>query len=203
MAEQSVTLDPGKSRLVSFQTVPQEARTYTVSVDGLMGTFIAKAVAVSAEIKDAYIYNKYAETNPLWNGYAHISLPQDVDDEGNVIAVDWMQIASRDTFIGFVLKNNSIIPLAFGFTLRQHQWVPPNKYEWYDLNPTTAAPLPIVNGVYQADRKLMPQDILESGQRGFIAAPATIGRRWCTFHLSVTHNGRGVASASVKGWGGY
>jgi len=41
MAEQSVTLNPGESRLVSFEATPHEAKTYQVSVNGLTGSFIA------------------------------------------------------------------------------------------------------------------------------------------------------------------
>lgn len=41
MAEQSVTLNPGESRVVSFEAVPHEAKTYHVSVNGLTGSFIA------------------------------------------------------------------------------------------------------------------------------------------------------------------
>lgn len=43
MAEQSVTLNPGESRVVSFSATPSEARTYQVSVDGLTGSFAATA----------------------------------------------------------------------------------------------------------------------------------------------------------------
>lgn len=43
MAEQSVTLNPGESRVVSFEAIPHEARTYQVVVDGLTGSFAATA----------------------------------------------------------------------------------------------------------------------------------------------------------------
>ena len=43
MAEQSVTLNPGESRVVSFSATPSEARTYQVLVDGLTGSFAAIA----------------------------------------------------------------------------------------------------------------------------------------------------------------
>ncbi|MBA7543124.1 hypothetical protein ES705_35451 [subsurface metagenome] len=41
MAEQSVTLQPGESKLVSFEATPTKARTYQVSVNGLTGSFKA------------------------------------------------------------------------------------------------------------------------------------------------------------------
>lgn len=43
MAEQSVTLALGESKVVSFEAIPQEARTYLVTVDGLSGSFVAIA----------------------------------------------------------------------------------------------------------------------------------------------------------------
>ena len=45
MAEQVVELQPGESKLVSFEAIPHEARTYHVSVDGLTGSFRAVAKA--------------------------------------------------------------------------------------------------------------------------------------------------------------
>lgn len=41
MAEQSITLNPGESKTVSFEVIPAEARTYQVSVNGLSGSFSA------------------------------------------------------------------------------------------------------------------------------------------------------------------
>ena len=44
MAEQSLTLQPAESKLVSFEAIPHEARTYIVRVNGLTGSF--KAIAL-------------------------------------------------------------------------------------------------------------------------------------------------------------
>lgn len=41
MAEQQVTLQPGESKVISFEAIPHEAKTYQVSVDGLAGSFRA------------------------------------------------------------------------------------------------------------------------------------------------------------------
>lgn len=43
MAEQVVDLAPGESKLLSFEAVPHEAKTYQVQVDGLSGSFRAIA----------------------------------------------------------------------------------------------------------------------------------------------------------------
>ena len=43
MAEQSVTLNPGESRVVSFEAIPHEVRIYHVVLNGLSGSFVAIA----------------------------------------------------------------------------------------------------------------------------------------------------------------
>lgn len=50
MAEQTVTLDPGESRQVTFQVTPQQAKEYQVLVNGLTGSFIAGEVAIQGGI---------------------------------------------------------------------------------------------------------------------------------------------------------
>jgi len=47
MAEQTVSLAPGESKVVSFEVVPDVARTYSVTVDGLSGTFRATTAPVA------------------------------------------------------------------------------------------------------------------------------------------------------------
>lgn len=41
MAQQTVTLQPNESKIISFQAIPTEARAYQVSVNGLTGSFVA------------------------------------------------------------------------------------------------------------------------------------------------------------------
>jgi len=47
MAQQSVTLQPGESKEVSFTVTPTTAKTYSVSVDGLSGSFVCTTVPVA------------------------------------------------------------------------------------------------------------------------------------------------------------
>ena len=47
MAQQTVTLAPGESKTVSFQVTPTVAKTYSVNVDGLYGTFRATTAPVA------------------------------------------------------------------------------------------------------------------------------------------------------------
>lgn len=47
MAEQTVTLAPGESKTVAFEVTPAVAKTYSVSVDGLSGSFVATEVPIA------------------------------------------------------------------------------------------------------------------------------------------------------------
>jgi len=47
MAEHVVTLQPGESTTVSFDVMPEVAKSYSVSVDGLSGTFVATEAPVT------------------------------------------------------------------------------------------------------------------------------------------------------------
>lgn len=47
MAEKTVSLEPGASTTVSFEVTPSVAKTYSVSVDGLSGSFRATTVPVA------------------------------------------------------------------------------------------------------------------------------------------------------------
>ena len=47
MAEQTVELAPGESKTISFEVVPDVAKTYSVSVDGLHGSFVATTMPVA------------------------------------------------------------------------------------------------------------------------------------------------------------
>ena len=47
MAEQTIELAPGESKSVSFEVTPDTAKSYSVSVDGLSGTFRATTMPVA------------------------------------------------------------------------------------------------------------------------------------------------------------
>ena len=47
VADQTVSLAPGESKTVSFEVTPAAAKTYSVSVDGLTGSFVATEVPVA------------------------------------------------------------------------------------------------------------------------------------------------------------
>lgn len=54
MAEQAITLEPGESKVVSFEVTPSTAKTYSVSVDGLTGSF--RATSPVLEFDNILIY---------------------------------------------------------------------------------------------------------------------------------------------------
>ncbi|MBA7675730.1 hypothetical protein ES703_83967 [subsurface metagenome] len=60
VAEQSVTLEPGESKTISFEVTPDRAKTYSVSVNGLSGSFRAVEVPV-ADIKVENLFIDKAE----------------------------------------------------------------------------------------------------------------------------------------------
>jgi len=85
MATQSVTLQPGESKVVSFEFVPIEARTYQVSVDGLTGSFVATSLFLSGKIlevtwRDGQIWHPISDPMPQ---YASITLRFRVKNTGN------------------------------------------------------------------------------------------------------------------------
>lgn len=47
MAQQTIYLAPGESKPLSFEVTPVEAKTYSVSVDGLSGSFVATELPVA------------------------------------------------------------------------------------------------------------------------------------------------------------
>ena len=47
VAQQTVTLAPGESKTVAFTVTPTAAKTYSVSVDGLYGSFVATTLPVA------------------------------------------------------------------------------------------------------------------------------------------------------------
>ena len=55
MAEQTVELQPGESKPVSFEAIPHEAKTYHISVDGLTGSFTA--IAAPPPVFDPWSYD--------------------------------------------------------------------------------------------------------------------------------------------------
>jgi len=56
MADQTITLAPGGGRLVTFEAIPHEARTYQVAVNGLNGSFVATLPPLDGRFVIAYAW---------------------------------------------------------------------------------------------------------------------------------------------------
>ncbi len=81
MAEQSVTLQPGESKVVSFEATPQEARSYQVSVNGLTGSFIAVAPAPA---KFVYATGIVTHRKEIIKSRTYFILEVDVQNIGSI-----------------------------------------------------------------------------------------------------------------------
>jgi len=62
VAEQTVTLQPGESKTISFEVTPAAAKTYQVTVDRLTGSFVATTAPV-ADIRVENLVISPAEVN--------------------------------------------------------------------------------------------------------------------------------------------
>lgn len=88
MAEQSVTLNPGESKVVSFEATPREAKVYQVSVDGLSGSFVAveapaaEFAYVSAIRQTTYYTSAHGRSNEL-----AVTVEIDIQNQGDAPGV--------------------------------------------------------------------------------------------------------------------
>lgn len=82
MAEQSVTLQPGESKAVSFEATPHEVRTYHVAVDGLSGSFTVVEAPILYPC--AYCPEKFATLDEL-EAHQRAAHPEMVEAAGGRI----------------------------------------------------------------------------------------------------------------------
>ncbi len=76
MAEQTVELEPGESKVISFEAIPHEARRYQVSVNGLTGSFdaIVKQVNFTGHVTDAETGQALGDVVvEMWEGSAKLA----------------------------------------------------------------------------------------------------------------------------------
>ena len=106
MAEQSVSLAPGESKVVAFEVSPTEARAYQVSVNGLSGSFVALEVP---EIKLVYVSDirHHREKTPC--GATYTIFEVDVQNQGNVSGpcscIARRRVLTRDGWSGWMNFN--------------------------------------------------------------------------------------------------
>lgn len=114
MAEQSVTLNPGESKAVSFEAIPHEAKTYQVSVDGLSSSFkviAAPLATLYGVVKDASTGAALVGANvSLWSPDGGEFLLQTTTDSGNyrmenILPDNYMVVFRKD---GYAIVTKSV-----------------------------------------------------------------------------------------------
>ncbi|GAH77543.1 unnamed protein product, partial [marine sediment metagenome] len=99
MAKQTVELEPGESKVVSFEAVPSVAKPYQVSVDGLTGSF--KAIALPGELLNGYALWEglpnwvIIGSSNTWPANTAISTDWEVRNTGNVAAIFRFEFMGR------------------------------------------------------------------------------------------------------------
>ncbi|GAJ22282.1 unnamed protein product, partial [marine sediment metagenome] len=66
MAQQTVYVAPGEYKVISFEVVPTEARTYSVSMDGVDISFTAAVAPITGEIVAVRMYYEGADWETVW-----------------------------------------------------------------------------------------------------------------------------------------
>lgn len=102
MAQQTVTLNPGASKKVSFWVTPNEARTYHVTVDGLSGSFTAQSAISGPEIT--------SYTNPCSAGAFFEVWGKNLDSGAYEVSSYWKK---GITFVSLLPFDKSSTHLAF------------------------------------------------------------------------------------------
>lgn len=81
VGEQTVTLQPSELKVISFEAIPHEARTYQVSVNGLTGSFTAVAAPQSFTFSNVSAKKVTMYDAPAWETiefYCTITNPNDI-----------------------------------------------------------------------------------------------------------------------------
>lgn len=124
MAEQSVTLQPSESKVVSFEAVPHEARTYQVSVNGLTGSFraIAKPLTELQKILNQIEAGTWTATSAQLDAIADWP----IEDYAAAIDAAWAAAAAEAEREGTVV---------FYGDEEGYYAAPPEGIAWEDLPP--------------------------------------------------------------------
>lgn len=152
MPTEEITLDPGQSEQVSFEVVPVEARTYTISVNGLTGNF--EAIGLIPEITDPRIT---LQTGISW-GYD--TLAQDLI-AGAELSVDFRIKITRapnlETYLFefCLIQDSTIIPIGSSTT---EMW---DSFEtWISFVPKFLVTLPVEAGIYDTMLRIYRNGVL-------------------------------------------
>lgn len=135
---EEVTLNPGESKGVSFEVIPTEVGNYSVSIDGLGGSFVAKEAEESPvlDFGDIIIRSidgvpfSLAEIGAGNIGHAQLSSPLVVDGlRGHEISFSYVGAAIHHEmynnlvfFLQYEILNPASPPCAPGFAPGYRQW---------------------------------------------------------------------------------
>lgn len=72
MPTEQITLAPGKSGQVSFEVIPEEARTYLISVNGLTGNFEAIALPANLQIERFFLVTAPVAEHGEFEAHCHV-----------------------------------------------------------------------------------------------------------------------------------
>lgn len=203
MAEQSVTLEPGESKVVPFEAIPSKAKTYQVSVNGLTGTFIATAPVITVNIEKAYLREDSPKVSEAYSGWIGLTVGSELN----------LGLFGGRIQAGALVKNESSIPVVLDFEAWNHHWTP----DGYVTNtlvlplfepqrfPPAPTGLPYSSYQYEADKFCPPGTTLAPGETGFVyTALYSQGRRWNYINLKIYANGQEMDTVRLYyGWYSY
>ena len=125
MTQQSVTLNPGESKIVSFEVVPTVAKTYNVSVDGLSGSFRAITPLLSFTIEIVGLSQGMFVWYPEGRGIPNSPIGQNLAEGKYVFPIGQMQIDPK-----YATGKITAFPLDFMYvytsaviTVKNGDWV--------------------------------------------------------------------------------
>lgn len=104
MAEQVVELAPAESKLVTFEAIPHEAKTYQVSVDDLTGSF----VATESPVVDWVSPIGHSDPDSAWD------YPEGAyDDDLSWVASTRIEPASWGSYLILLVNESNINKIKF------------------------------------------------------------------------------------------
>lgn len=203
MAEQTVTLQPSESAPVAFETIPYEAKTYQITVDGLSGSFVALAPVIRISVTRAYLREDSPSVSEAYSGWLSMTPGGEIN----------LGLFGSYIQAGALVVNRSSIPVVLDFEAWNHHWTPEG---YVDLplvlplfEPQRFPPAPTglaySSYKYEADKFCPPGTTLNPGETGFVyTALYRQGRRWNYINLKLYANEQEIGTVRLyEGWYSY
>jgi len=167
MAEQNVTLQPGESKVISFEAVPQEAKTYQVSVNGISGSFRAIVPVpvdmtftvriINAEILDQTALEVFGL--PVYGcGICVVNIGYMESEGGEILPypIFW-ETTNYATYVAHMRSEHPTVAIEEESTPSRGQWMPqvPNRShdrfireDWLTIDQEGELTIPYTGGEY-------------------------------------------------------